>query len=167
MAPQAVSETWRLSFRNDFSADAKKPGAHMGVSENNGTPKSSILIGFSIIYHPFWGTSIFGNTHIAYVAILPQKQHTGDPNPNPETNPWRTKESKEGTFFINSSRLKGSWLMKTCFRSPRKTCLDGWLPLFHRFFLCQRKTKGAWAPGFLPVIYVGVIYIYNSTYMGG
>ena len=27
-------------------------------------PKSSILIGFSIINHPFWGTPIFGNTHI-------------------------------------------------------------------------------------------------------
>ena len=25
---------------------------------------SSILIGFSIINHPFWGTIIFGNTHI-------------------------------------------------------------------------------------------------------
>ena len=31
----------------------------MDVSENNGTPKSSILIGFSIINHPFWGTPIF------------------------------------------------------------------------------------------------------------
>ena len=30
---------------------------HMGVSKNNGTPKSSILIGFSIINHPFWGFS--------------------------------------------------------------------------------------------------------------
>ena len=29
-----------------------------------GTPKSSILIGFSIINHPFWGTPIFGNTHM-------------------------------------------------------------------------------------------------------
>ena len=38
----------------------------MGVSENSGTPKSSILIGFSIINHPFWGTPIFGNTHIAF-----------------------------------------------------------------------------------------------------
>ena len=37
----------------------------MGVSENGGTPKSSILIGFSIINHPFWGTTIFGNTHMA------------------------------------------------------------------------------------------------------
>ena len=34
----------------------------MGVSKNRGTPKSSILIGFSIINHPFWGTPIFGNT---------------------------------------------------------------------------------------------------------
>ena len=33
----------------------------MGVSENSGTPKSSILIGFSIINHPFWGTPIFGS----------------------------------------------------------------------------------------------------------
>ena len=37
----------------------------MGVSKNRGgPPKSSILIGFSIINHPFWGTPIFGNTHI-------------------------------------------------------------------------------------------------------
>ena len=35
---------------------------HMDVSENSGTPKSSILIGFSIINHPFWGTTISGNT---------------------------------------------------------------------------------------------------------
>ena len=31
----------------------------MGVSKNRGTHKSSILIGFSIINHPFWGTTIF------------------------------------------------------------------------------------------------------------
>ena len=37
---------------------------YMGVSENDGTPKSSILIWVSIINHPFWGTFIFGNTHI-------------------------------------------------------------------------------------------------------
>ncbi len=36
----------------------------MGVSKNDGTPKSSILIGISIINHPFWGAPIFGNTHI-------------------------------------------------------------------------------------------------------
>ena len=34
------------------------------VSENSGTPKSSISIGFSITNHLFWGTPIFGNTQI-------------------------------------------------------------------------------------------------------
>ena len=43
----------------------------MGVSKNSGTPKSSILIGFSIISHPFWGTTIFGNTHM---IIYPKPQ---------------------------------------------------------------------------------------------
>ena len=43
---------------------------YMDVSENNGTPKSSILIGFSIINHPIWGTPIFGNTHMGKTNIL-------------------------------------------------------------------------------------------------
>ena len=30
---------------------------HMDVSKNRGTPKSSILIGVSLINHPFWGFS--------------------------------------------------------------------------------------------------------------
>ncbi len=36
----------------------------MDVSKNRGTPKSSMLIGISIVNHPFWGTPIFGNTHM-------------------------------------------------------------------------------------------------------
>ena len=43
----------------------------MGVSEHNSTPKSSILIGFSIINHPFWDTTIYGNTHIYTNYIHP------------------------------------------------------------------------------------------------
>ena len=46
--------------------------SYMDVSENSGTPKSSILIGFSIINHPFWGTPIFWNTHIG-ITINPYK----------------------------------------------------------------------------------------------
>ena len=45
---------------------------YMDVSENSGTPKASILIGFSIINHPFWGTTIFGNIHI-YLFICRKK----------------------------------------------------------------------------------------------
>ena len=50
---------------------------HMDVSKNRGTPKSSILIGFSIINHPFWDTPIFGNTHII-------RGTKGTPNPTPK-----------------------------------------------------------------------------------
>ena len=46
----------------------------MAVSKNRGTPKSSILIGFSIINHPFWGTPIFGNTQMT--SILSPAQST-------------------------------------------------------------------------------------------
>ena len=57
----------------------------MGVSENRGTPKSSNLIGISIVNHPFWGTSIFGNTQIQDVwnsqhwslKLLPSQGHDG------------------------------------------------------------------------------------------
>ena len=40
-------------------------GVYMFVSKNNGIPKSSILIGFSIINHPFWWFSPYFcfNTH--------------------------------------------------------------------------------------------------------
>ena len=47
----------------------------MDVSENSGTPKSSILIGCSLIDHPFWGTPIFGNTHMVLWLFLRSKFH--------------------------------------------------------------------------------------------
>ncbi len=45
---------------------------HMGVEPKIGgkPPKSWILIGFSIIYHPFWGTTIFGNTHNRFFCVF-------------------------------------------------------------------------------------------------
>ena len=51
----------------------------MGVSKNNGIPKSSILMGFSIINHPFWGTTIFGNTRIFTYIYIPYIQLLGSP----------------------------------------------------------------------------------------
>ena len=36
----------------------------MGVSQNMGTPKSSILVGFSLINQPFWGTCMAMETSI-------------------------------------------------------------------------------------------------------
>ena len=50
---------------------------HMGVSKNNGTPKSSILIGFSIINHPFWGFSPY---FWKYPYVLLKMVQTKGPN---------------------------------------------------------------------------------------
>ena len=44
---------------------------YLGVSLNGGTPKSFILIGFSIINHPFWGTTILVNPHISLDMFWP------------------------------------------------------------------------------------------------
>jgi len=49
---------------------------HLGVSKNNGTPKSSTFIEFSIINDPFWGTPIFGNTHFL-LKMLPFQDNGG------------------------------------------------------------------------------------------
>ena len=48
---------------------------HTGVPKNRGTPKSWILIEFSITNHPFWGTPIFGNTQYCMHCDV-QKNHT-------------------------------------------------------------------------------------------
>ncbi len=71
----------------------------MGVSKKNGTPKSSIFLGFSIIHHPFWGTPIFGNIHIEPnmipydFAICWTLWESDVVKDLPKT------ESSEGTFF--------------------------------------------------------------------
>ena len=37
-------------------------------------PDHPILIGFSIINHPFWGTPIFGNTHMSFNVLLKNRE---------------------------------------------------------------------------------------------
>ena len=49
------SDPWRVEGLSPENQE-------VDVSKNSGTPESSILTGFSIINHPFWGTPIFGNT---------------------------------------------------------------------------------------------------------
>ena len=61
--PKCESHLAQGNGRYTHGVPADAFGWFLGVSLNGSTPKSSILIGFSIINHPFWGTSIFGNTH--------------------------------------------------------------------------------------------------------
>ena len=55
----------------------------LGVSKNRGIPKSSILIGFSIINHPLWGTPIFGNTRFWNFVFLTFRDGPGLPFDRP------------------------------------------------------------------------------------
>ena len=67
-----VSQSLSLETPDSFGEDWSGKAAELvvfqrDVSENSGTPKSSILMGCSIINHSFWGTPIFGNTHMGIV----------------------------------------------------------------------------------------------------
>ena len=53
-----------------------KVHSYMGGSKNYGTPKSSSLIRFSIINRPFWGTIIFGNTHMQNCMAMKTNTYT-------------------------------------------------------------------------------------------
>ena len=46
---------WYPSSKGIYPTNTHYYKVYMGVSENSGIPKSSILIRFSIINHPFWG----------------------------------------------------------------------------------------------------------------
>ena len=53
-----VERNEQVSFLDHWQKRPQKI-EYMGVSKNRGTPKLSILIRFSIINHPFWGTPYF------------------------------------------------------------------------------------------------------------
>ncbi len=78
-------------------------------------PKSWILIGFSIINHPFWGTPIFGNTHMNIVQQKPcfpwssfhhaWKESRDGRNMISRTRDCRKKTTRCPTVFVVSSNL--------------------------------------------------------------
>ena len=124
-------EIWKIKNNNKQKNTKKnrhdrttgQKNLYMDVSKNRGTPKSSILIGISIINHPFWGTPIFGNTHIketgspriypcaikAFSLLVWKTVFTGSPSPlnrsainqsslkrNPIRNvPWKKKKKQQ------------------------------------------------------------------------
>ena len=58
----------------DFECRIEAPGAHQHLFFfNGGTPKSSILIGFSIINHPF-GVLPFMETSFSHISLMQDKE---------------------------------------------------------------------------------------------
>ena len=57
--PLSCMKSSKWASREEIFKDVVRRLSDIGVSKNHGTPKSSILIGFSIINHPFSGTPYF------------------------------------------------------------------------------------------------------------
>ena len=128
----------------------------MDVSENRGTPKSSILLGFSIINHPFWGTPIFGNTlmvggkRIPPRAVLlvgnradphgPKNWELGGPSSGGwmefgSFRPWKASRDIIGIWGVSrmlNHDLLGSWITKNPY-------LKIFGLLWHSYFVGQRS----------------------------
>ena len=68
------------------------------------TPKSSILIRSSTINHPFWGTTIFGNTYIS-PGIWDEFPAKKSPGRSPAPTPHR--HLKVPAFLIDHNRVWG------------------------------------------------------------
>ena len=77
----------------------------MIVSKNKGTPKSSILIGFSIINHPFWGTPIFGNIQMVFGRL--QKPGGMDHLPGHDTWPGSFNDTRSSLHDTRQKRGVG------------------------------------------------------------
>ena len=72
-------------------------------------PKSSILIGFSIITHPFWGVSLFLETPVFPRGVFFGSSFFGEENFNlPEVDtcsvPWI------GSIHVLGSQPSGRWM---------------------------------------------------------
>ena len=91
---------------------------YMDVSFNGGTPKSSILIGFSIINHPFWGTTIFGNPHI--FTIKKSTENVGKIFPGTPWIRFLAPQTPRGFFPSPGGRPLSAW------QRPMKVSNGAW-----------------------------------------
>ena len=80
-------------------------------------PKSSILIGFSIINHPFWGAPIFGNTHMGW-QVLPSYGVQMGPDWHGSSFVAKSERHKPGAAAMG--REKGTMINHSIIRIPIK-----------------------------------------------
>ena len=133
---------------------------YMGVSKNNGTPKSSILIGFSIINHPFWGTPIFGNTPI-YIytnwCIGWNRPSTAHPTP------LRTHDTTFGPVGRTKKFPSPSWCGMVGILKRVHSWKLIWNPKMKVWFRWFSFEKNRWFSGSM-LIFQGVLVSWNLCF---
>ena len=146
----------------------------MGVSKHRGTPKASILIGFSIINHPFWDTPIFGNILIhgklvLWIPAIPFWKGLllrGAPHPNSNPKPpgpeppiyiiyhlsWWWKHPQKKTWMFNPRPSSSHHqIYHTIYRTTR------WAPT--SYIIC----KGYLTP-LIGVVITPVTHVFSGMY---
>ena len=78
-------------------------GVYMGVSKNRGTPKSSILIGFSLINHLFW-VPLFLETPIYIYIFISQYTYKLEKNDDSIRDPFIPKRGRSRFTTFDRSR---------------------------------------------------------------
>ena len=108
--PNILSNIQQTSYPafSSLIANEKTWPIDMGVSENSGTPKSSTLIGFSILNHPFWGTPILGNIH-----IVPGSS-TSNPMNGALVMASFTRQKSWKLLYLGDGEGEGRWRWYTC-----------------------------------------------------
>ena len=132
----------------------------MDVSENSGTPKSSILIGFSIINHPFWGTPNFWKTpklsaaKLVYTSKNPRfdgKKKTSQiaPGGSKALEILGTGEVKQLEVTLQGTNISPkNGILKMIFLFPRwdmlipRRVLEGRGGVFSNVFYVQSEPRG-------------------------
>ena len=107
----------QVNFEKSYAKPILQPQKeviHMGVSTNGGTPKSSILMGFSIIDHPFWGIPIYGNPHVLscirtsttrVIRCVLNRQHSAPVGPSPGLHPQQDFDGDEHQMFTQDTKI--------------------------------------------------------------
>jgi len=97
--------------------------SHLGFSKNNGIPKSSILIGFSIVNHPLWGTPIL-ETSIYFYPHRPPLHVRALPKPQKELKtPMGPTSMKNLSPTVKDQTTLCLALMLLPFATSTSTCL--------------------------------------------
>ena len=139
----------------------------MDVSENRGTPKSSILIGFSIINHPFWDTPIFGNTHIRIhlpCCLLFLERCDDMTSPQRGREKMSAEKWRHANDFAQDTRIYDRGCLRIT--TSRKDSWAWWLwdLVFHlSSMLCLRYTHCSTCVDIWYACYLGGIYICNCS----
>ncbi len=112
----------------------------MDASKNRGTPKSSILIGFFIIHHPFWGTPIFGNTQICTLSFLTPDTWAKIRSSSQLRRMWRNKGLSSSLFsLLSTSGCNLRWNREAWRNASGTPCC--WIVIAACSSLCLRNSS--------------------------